>query len=79
MQMAIPDSYWRQRATEYLVEMNEKLNKRLVPCLEDLMYQIQDEVNGFLLEHEDLENMLRHEPDIAEWIGYRQGRGMGPR
>lgn len=92
MQIAIPNSYWRERAAEYLVEMDEitgdesninwqclsteiealscdkkingrrhvvdilrsikpwylqNLNKRVVPCLEDLMYQIQDEVNQY--------------------------------
>lgn len=123
MQMAIPDSYWRERAAEYLIEMDgiagdesninwqylsteveaarcdtmvngrryvvdilrgikprylQNLNERVLPRLEDLLYQIQDEVNEWFRDEESLQDMLEDEPSIAGWIRYRQRNGMKP-
>jgi hypothetical protein len=122
MQIAIPNSYWRRRAAEYLVEMDDitddeesninwqylsteieaagsgrkfngrrhvvdilrgikprylqNLNKRAFPCLKDLIYRIQDEVNQYFLTENSFEQMLEYESSIANWVEWRHERGM---
>ena len=43
----------------------QNLNGRVLPRLEDLLYQIQDEVNEWFRDEESLQDMLEDEPSIA--------------